>query len=458
MVEGKDLRCGYLTVPEDQQHPGKQKLKLAVAIFKASTPNPAPDPYVYLSGGPGGPLLSDVGPLISRTNPQGIFPANITLGHDLILIDQRGTGYSQPLLNCPEVAAYSKLTQDKNVSAADLNTGTLQALRQCHDRLTRAGVDLNTFTTINDAADIDDLIHALGYKQVNIYGVSYGTRLALTMMRLFPGDIRSVILDSTLPTQLNLFTNLSAVTQHAFDTLFQGCAVDQPCQQSYPHLQDVFYHLVDKLNAHPVTFKDAQYGPVLLTGDDMKNFVFTALYVSRFIPFIPEIITEVSSGDFSTISAIYGTLMLNSDLSDAMYYSVECGEDMAFTSQQGLIQAASVERPEIRASDVTSLLTSFTACQSWGVKPVPAVQKQPVTSSLPTLILSSEFDPVTPTSNAKLAQQTLKNSYLFVFPGLSHGAFLSDDCPGVIMQEFMQNPHQKPDGSCIATMQEPDFQ
>ena len=127
------------------------------------------------------------------------------------------------------------------------NATYIQALRACHDRLVREGVNLNAYTTIQNAADVHDLVRALGYQQVNLYGTSYGSRLALTVMRLFPADLRSVVLDSVMPPQTNFFTGRAAADQQAFDTLFRGCAASTACNQKYPHLQAVFAQLVTEL-------------------------------------------------------------------------------------------------------------------------------------------------------------------------------------------------------------------
>ena len=125
----------------------------------------------------------------------------------------------------------------------------------CHDRLVKSGINLNAFTTLENAADVHDLIRALGYQQVNLEGVSYGTRLALTVMRLYPADLRSVVLNSVLPPQVNAFTSIPRAAARAFDVLFQGCAADPYCNATYPHLQAVFYQLVADLNTTPITFQ-----------------------------------------------------------------------------------------------------------------------------------------------------------------------------------------------------------
>ena len=459
IVEGQELRCGFLTVPEDRSQPGSPGIQLAVAIFKAPQPDPSHTPEVYLNGGPGGALLNDLGTYITPLNL-----ADLTLGHDLILLDQRGTGFSRPLLTCPEFTDFETVAIRQNLTQDQARQLHLRAAQTCHDRLTNAGVNLQAYTTIANATDVHDLIHTLGYKQVNLYGVSYGTRLALTMMRLFPADIRSVVLDSTVPTQIDLFSSEPAVTQHALDVLFEGCAISQNCSSTYPQLQSLFYQLVNDLNARPVTFQDDQAGPVWINGRALVSWLFQALYVTNLIPLLPEVITQISRGNYELISQYYGLIMNESSTgngvsqSDGMYFSIECGEDMAFTTMQQLDNAVNVLRPEIRSGILNNLQNDFAICKIWGQHPVPTAQKQPVTSSIPTLILSGEYDPITPSSNAKLAIQTLSNSFFFLFPATGHGVLYTANCPDSITTAFLAHPGERPTGSCITKMQEPNFQ
>lgn len=452
IVEGQTVRCGFLTVPEDRAQPGGKSVRLAVAIYKPPHASALGTPTLYLNGGPGGALLNRLAPSITAANID-----SLTQGHELILLDQRGTGYSQPSLDCYEVTAMQRATAGSALSRDQQNAYEQRATRACYTRLIKTGVDLKAYTTIANATDVHDLIRALGYKQVNLYGVSYGTRLALTVMRLFPDDVRSVILDSTVPTQENLYDVLPTVTQHAFDTLFQGCAASRRCATSYPELQSLFYHLVDALNAHPAMLYDAHYGPIALDGDDLANWVFSSLYVTRLIPLLPEAIVQISQGNYSIISKYYAPLMLDANISYGMYYSVECGEDMAFTTSEKLDQATSVLRPEVKPDIQESLQSDFSICQFWKQTPVPAAQKLPVTSSIPTLILAGGYDPITPSSNGKLAMQGLSRSYFFLFPGTGHGVFRTGACPNSIVAAFLLNPGTKPTASCVADVAEPDF-
>ena len=450
--EGQGVRCGFLSVPEDYSRSQGPTIQLAVAIFKASSPPASSFPLLYLQGGPGGGLLNDLGSLLTSTNL-----SEFSQGHDLVLLDQRGTGYSKPSLACKELNDLQYTTLDENLSRSQNVAVYVQAARACHERLQKSGINLNAYTTIANATDVHNLIHALNYARADLYGASYGTKLELTIMRLFPSDIRSVVLDSTVPTTQILDVSVPSDTQRVFNVLFQGCAFDASCNSRYPHLQNVFYKLVDDLNAKPVTFQDPKYGPVLLNGDNFASWLFSAFYATSLIPALPEIITQTSVGDYAPLAQVYTLLILDNSVSWGMYYSVQCGEDMAFTTRQALMTAANVVRPEIRPEVLESTQADYEVCQFWGQKPVPSIQKQPVKSSLPTLVLAGEYDPITPPANGKEVARDLSHSYFFQFPGTGHGVHYTNTCPDGIIAVFLKQPSVKPDASCIATMGEPVF-
>jgi len=434
-VEGKNVTCGFLSVPEDRSQPKGHTIRLAVAIFKTPSSHPAPDPVLFLSGGPGVALLETLGPALNAGNL-----AYLLGNRDLILLDQRGTGYSQPSLRCLDSENF----------------------RACHDRLVKSGINLNAFTTLEDAADVHDLIQALGYQQVNLIGVSYGTRLALTVMRLYPADLRSVVLDSVLPQQVIPFTSVPPAAQKAFDVLFYRCAVDSHCNATYPNLQTVFYQLVADLNRTPITLDTTSPTgkslTVHFTGNNLVLWLRNSLYGAEFIPQLPAAIFQIRQHDYSLLSRIYSR-SINDTMSWGMFYSVICGEDMAFTTRHALELSVQGLPTQIRPALLNYTLSWFSVCQFWGMKPVPEIQKEPVRSTIPTLILQGEYDPVTPPTNGTLAAQTLSKSYFYLFPGISHSviALYASNCPDGIMKVFLENPAEKPDASCISVMTEPFF-
>jgi pimeloyl-ACP methyl ester carboxylesterase len=436
VVEEKNVVCGYMTVPADHSRPQGPTIRLAVVIIKASYPVPASVPVIDLQGGPGTQLLANLGPILTPATL-----SNWQLGdRDLILFDQRGVGYSQPSLGCQA-------------------SETLQA---CHDRLVRQGINLNDYNTIQNAEDVHDLVRALGYHQVTLWGISYGTRLALTVMRLFPADIRSVVLDSTSPPQVDIDTGFPAATQRAFDTLFRGCAADPYCNRHYPHLQAVFARLVSDLNQHPATVQltDPQTDKPaqgVITGDDVVNGLRNALYDTALIPKLPKAIYQLAHHDYSQVAAISeaANAAQGSD-SVGMLVSVTCSESAL--NPQAMPAAVQMVEPETRHYFLTSLQADYADCQLWHVQPVPAVQWQPVTSAIPTLILAGEYDPTTPPAYGMLAAQTLSRSYFFLFPGTGHGVIGRVSCATSMFLSFLESPTVKPDSTCMTGVGEPYFE
>jgi pimeloyl-ACP methyl ester carboxylesterase len=163
-------------------------------------------------------------------------------------------------------------------------------------------------------------------------------------------------------------------------------------------------------------------------------------------------------GDFRIPSLIYGPLQLiDASLNQGVYYSVECSEDAPFTTAQQVMTTARVLNPAIRADILSGQLNELQVCQGWHVKAVPAVQTHPVTSAIPTLILSGQYDPITPPAASLWAAQTLRHSYRFVFPGTGHGVYQTGPCPDRIVGAFEDDPAHRPDATCIAAMTGPRF-
>lgn len=450
VVEGQQLTCGYVTVPENRDVKNDRKVKLAVAVFKARQymNSSDPTPVLRLDGGPGGNSLDSLAQYVDATTYN-----KFILNHNVVMFDQRGTGYSTPSLKCPEVI---------NLQYGGGSGDQVGAVHQCYDRLVSQGIDLNGFSTIQNAADVSDVIHALGYKQMTVYGVSYGTRLALTVMRLHPDVVRAAILDSTYPTNHNR-NELTSDAQRVYDVLFQGCAKDATCSKKYPDLKNVFFKLVDSLNKKPINLNTVDPSTnksytLPFAGDDLVGFIFSAFYVTSLIPLIPQLIYQVNSRQYDQLSNIYGYLEFDSTFSDGMFYSVECGEDWPFLTQLDITASKQGIEPHIAKVFGGDEDSEYAICQFWKVQQVPAEQKQAVTSNLPTLVLAGEYDPITPPALGQDAAKTLSKSYFFLFPGQGHGQEYSSTCSDSIISAFQNNPDQQPSGACINNMTEPAFQ
>jgi len=448
------VECGYLIVPEDRSKPDSRLLRLHVAVFKAKDKKPAKDAVMYLEGGPGGHSLET-----ARYAFEGAF-AGFAKKRDFIMFDQRGVGYSEPSLDCPETtkASYEGIT--KKMSYEQKEQLELDALKTCHDRLANQGIDLSAYNSAANAADVNDLWRLLGYKEINLYGISYGTRLALTVMRDFPGGVRSVILDSTVPPQADLYGKLPFYADRAFKVFFQGCLKDRQCNATYPNLDKVFYDLVARLNTEPakISVKQPYTGKkfdLLIDGHDLVNMVFNSLYSAEVIVYFPKIIFDAYNGKYDLLEKFMGGSLVQKEyVSTGMYYSVQCAEEVAFTPKI-VLEDADKSFPKMQ--NAFGMGRYYTACQIWNVKPAPAIENKPVTSTIYTLVLSGQYDPITPPSYGYMAAQSLKHSFLYEFPGVGHGVSVGDRCPYQVAIKFIDEPTKKPDIACISLMTEPRF-
>lgn len=456
--QGTEVECGCMTVPENRSLPEGNQVKIQFAIFRSKTSNPEPDPIVYLAGGPGEHALEAV----SLTFDQRF--ASLTASRDLIVFDQRGTGYSEPALECFELIelSYEVLDQDlENDEALALEN---EATRACYERLIEQNIDLSSYNSVESAADLNDLRLALGYEEWNLFGVSYGTRLALTAMRDYPDGIRSVILNSTVPLQADLYSETPASFDRALNVLFDSCADDPVADNAYPDLKKVLFDSIDQLNNSPAIFTaihplSGESYDVLMSGDNFFNFIMSTLYTTEIIPLVPKVIFDAKNGKYDTLALLVGSNLLNMELmSTGMYLSVQCSEELPFSSQEDI--TASLEKyPDIREYLEDSLgETSFTICEYWtGTTPDP-IENEPVHSDIPTLILSGEFDPITPPAWGLLASQTLTNSWFLEFPGLGHDVLVSgSNCPVEIALNFIDNPYSEPDRTCLTEIEPPDY-
>lgn len=457
---GREVTCGWLTVPEDRTDPTSDKtIRLHVAIFASDSRSPAPDPILYLEGGPGGDALETI-PLIFEMRF-----APYLANHTLIMFDQRGTGYSQPSLACPEYTQLSFELLEQDISSEEAGEQVIDTLLACRDRLAAADVNLAAYNSMASAADLNDLRQALGYDEWNIWGVSYGTRLAQTAVRDHPQGIRSIILDSAYPLEANLLTDTPANVARAFDVFFAGCAADPACAAAYPELETIFFDTVAQLNDTkiivPVThlFSGQTYN-AYFSGDDLLGILFQSLYSTEIIAELPKLIYDVNQGDTNLLRTLLSSFLINADfISAGMQYSVQCNEENLFATAAE-VTAAAAAQPELEAIFRHSPnigANAITICEAWGAGMANPLENEPVISDIPTLVLAGEYDPITPPEWGQIVSQNLENAYYYEFPGYGHGVTLSGACGVAVMQSFLADPQSEPDASCLAELAGPAF-
>jgi pimeloyl-ACP methyl ester carboxylesterase len=395
-------------------------------------------------GGPGGSSL-ELFPLFMLNSP-------IREERDIVIFDQRGTYYSKPNLLCPELDELTKETLELDLSPEEADRRSLAAYRACGDRLTRQGVNLAAYNSLENAADIDAIRTALGYDKINFYGVSYGTLLGLHYMRLFPHSLRAVILDAVVPTQDSFLNQTARSADRAFKEVVQLCADDADCSAAYPDLENVIYEVMDALNKKPVTIPvtDPETGKTyqtLVNGDLFINALFLALYDPSQLPILPTIVYNTRASDYSLLSRLLPVLIFQPTVSVGMYQTVVCAEEANFDPAKMPVQGV---RPELVTLMKDSNTTILQVCDLWKIPKLGPEVNAPVVSDIPTLLFSGRFDPITPAYFAETAAKTLSHSYAYTFPNTSHGAFLFNACAHRIAQEFLLNPTVAPDARCIA--------
>jgi pimeloyl-ACP methyl ester carboxylesterase len=441
----REVTCGYVVVPEDRSAEcgSEHAVWLHVAIIHSTSETPEPDPIVYLGGGPGG-YVSAYAFVIAR-----MFDS-INRSRDVIVFDQRGVGLSQPSLDCPEVDAYVLEMLDQNPTLEEERRKSREVYQACHDRLVEQGINLSAYNSAENAADLDDIRRALGYDEWNLYGVSYGTRLALTAMRDHSEGIRSVVLDSAVPLQADLLAEIGPNAERAMDLLFERCGADAACDSAYPELETVFFDLVARLNASPITFRVEPYD-VLLDGDDLIGVLRQLLYISDVIPDLPKMVYDIDQQQYDDLAYWLGFLIFDSEtFSEGMYASVQCAEEVPFHASGEAEAVLDSIDPRLRDYFTASLDDYADLCDTWDIQPANLTENEAVVSDIPTLVLSGDYDPITPPEWGQRAAAGLENVFYVEFSGLGHGVFGDRSCAREIVEAFLVSPVVEPDISCAS--------
>ena len=237
------VQCGYLTVLENRAKPDGRRIRIFVTRAPAVSATPKPDPIVYLSGGPGGAGSFEVAFMVEH---------GLNAEREVIFVDQRGTHHADPLPRMPGVGAvHLRRGQPSLRGGIDHRRRTPRRSRRAATSLAATGVDLAAYNSTENAADIAELRVALGIDSWNVYGVSYGSKLALIVLRNHPQGIRSVVLDSVSPPNNNIVETWWSAPASSFKAIFAACAAQPACAAAYPNLEADFTATVNRLDATP---------------------------------------------------------------------------------------------------------------------------------------------------------------------------------------------------------------
>lgn len=398
-------RCGIVTVPEDRDAAKGGTIGIHVAMLPANTLSPRPDPLVILAGGPG-QAASELATFAARLNA-------IRRTRDIVLVDQRGSGRSSPL----RCEAYA----EESLGKARLETDPLPRARACAAELAAAGVDASRYTTAAFVADLEDVRAALGAPRWNLWGGSYGTRVALEYLRRHPDRVRTLTLDGVAPPDMKISLDVWTTRERALDALFERCKASPACANALPDGAATLDAIGRELAARGATtaYTDPATGAierVPATLDTVIGLLQPLLYSPEATALIPALLERARAGDITPLVASSGAITgdLADQLNVALHYSVTCAEDVP------RVDAAERERVLAGRRSARLARQALAICDGWPRGSAPPDATSAVHGAVPVLILSGGLDPVTPPANGEAVAKSLTNHRHLVAPGYGH--------------------------------------
>ena len=445
---GDRLECFVLVVPENRDIPQGREVRLKVAVLKAKRTTSS-EPLIYLSGGPGDAPLVASTPGADALSEGDWWNETAVLRRrrDVIVLSQRGAGGATPNLDCfsPRAAEPGKA---RRRPAAELQEQEI--LKRCRAALDRRKIDLTMYTTPVLADDVADLAAAFSLAKINLYGVSYGTRWALEVMRRHPDLVRAAVLDGVYPLQVNGEQNEPEIIGRVFARLYADCAADPVCRELHPNLRADIEGSIAAAERVPLEMTlQLEEGPQSVRLDGAKLLtVLLNMMREGDGALIPATIAASRRGDLRPLRMFAedlesndgGIVDANAQQFDGLYNSIECRETWA------AVDLAARQRA-IRNSGVYGLGARFSKsqifCAVWRVPAAPADERQPVKSAIPTLLLSGGYDWLTPPAWGVEAVRHLSQSRHVVFRAKGHGVVSQDPCAARLRDAFIDSPDPK---------------
>jgi len=409
-------RCGVLSVPENPDGPAR-RLSIGVAVIPAVGGHARPDPIVVLMGGPGEDAIGSAPDSVHRF-------ASLRQDHDILLVDQRGTGRSNAL-HCNLFSADQPELNLRDLFPAD-------AIAQCARELS-AHADLTQYNYDRFANDLEQVRRALGYGPLNLFAGSYGTRAAQVYVRMYPESVRTMYLGSVVPLDANNPLPFARTEQEALEKMLAACDADSACHAAFPRLRDEFHDIVVRLASGPVrVVVQGHAGVMPLYGGRVAEWFRSQLYRPHSSVELPWMIHRAHLGDWSPIAAgiLEDARAADSGLSFGLLFSITCSEDVPF-----------IREDDISAATRGTFLGDYrvrqqqAACKHWPKVSLPVGYRAPVHSSVPTVFGSGDSDGATPLSYMERVAPGFSHRLEVVLRGQGHTEW--NDCVARIYQSLV---------------------
>jgi pimeloyl-ACP methyl ester carboxylesterase len=432
------LRCGYVKVAENPDNPNGRKINIHYAIIPAVKniyPNQA---FLAIAGGPGQSAI-DNAPLFDNTFGQ------IRETRDILLIDQRGTGRSN-ILHCPE---------DKDISPLLINGDDFDTVAETKKCLASIDSDVTQYTSTNALNDFEAVRKSLGYNKLHVYGISYGSRMAQLYMREYAEALATVTLDGVVPMQQSVLA-IGLAIDRAFNLLISDCENQDQCQNQFPSIREALANIKSQLLLKPIKTQifhpmTAQPTEFLLTHDKFLGVIRLALYSPKTRVLLPHAIDQAGKGNYQAILGLYSLTMEGMDIAMGMHASVVCSEDIHRLSADLRAELAQSYIGETMFSELSQV------CSVWPSDKVDERFSAPVSSNIPTLLLSGELDPATPPDWAKLAMTGMENAKHLIAPYAAHGVAMQSCANRIVAQLVEESSILELNGDCLKDVRKRGF-
>lgn len=410
--------CATVDVAENPSRPGGRRLQLFVAIARATETPVDASPLVVLVGGPG-QAGSDAGAFVTEAFGE------VRRHRDVVLLDYRGTGRSNAL-RCRLYRTPSELGAPSLYPAA--------SVRLCRDSLA-AHADLRQYTTSRIADDIELIRHRFGWPTINVYGTSYGTRVAFALIRRYPSSIRAAVLKAVAPPTLAAPMNYARDADRAFELLVRDCDADSGCAAQFPALRATLDRVLQNARDGGVRGTTPSGDTVVVSAEALAGAVLAAMQSTSERAQIPQLLTMAAAGRTQPLAGavLAARLGLDQLVSTGMHLSVMCSEDLARLDRRKARRGA--KGTFLGASRVEMTID---ACRDWTPMPVEATLRAPQRSDVPILLVSGELDPNLPPTHVDSAMGLLRNGRHVVLRGVAHGWWNVARCGAQFVAEFLE--------------------
>lgn len=432
-VPNNQVTCGKISVPENHQNPKGKKIQIAYVVLKAKEKVPGRYPVMYLSGGPGGKS-------IMQRAIQFWLQTPMRNQQDLILIDQRGIGHSSGL---PDMSDDIFKVLAKNASETEERKLTVEVIKKYQAICQQKNIELKNYNTYQNAQDVGKLMAHLAYDKYNLYGSSYGTRLARMVEDLFPQQLNSVVLDSPAPMTRNfLLGRLDSYTK-ALGRVFKYWKT----KGKHLTLKKDYLEVINSLKTKPlkITFRKE---PFYVNAQDAILLLRRVMYRSNSRQLVPELIQAYKKGNGKLIEqAIMQEFQLGKFVNLSMLLAVEKHE--SFDPRHTSVSINKYyQKFDLLPAKLGFFDALYQAGKKWHAASVPIDKRKFKMSAVPTLILANQYDPVTPPSYGREFKERLSNARLLILDEGGHGGG-NPECKTRVVMKFMGAPKAKLDTSCL---------